>query len=164
MKWVHLSSIVAYLQQTLNSLNWCRVSRATSVKGKKRRSYPPFLIHLCQTGLKPHADWRAQRKDQSTQMSTHMCKHPGCASGWPELLAAFPETVGPLEGCLQPSFHLRLNRQTTAITFLTSCKLQSASNSNWKCCKEYIRGLPSQMRRNVGVPQGPSELIRNLVE
>ena len=26
-------------------------------------------------------------------------------------------------------------------TFLTSCKLHSASNSNWKCCKEYIRGL-----------------------
>lgn len=46
-----------------NSLNWYGVSRATLVKGKRGWDNPLFLIHLCQTGPKPHTDWSTQRAE-----------------------------------------------------------------------------------------------------
>lgn len=97
---------------TLNSLNWCGVSRVTLVKGKRGRNYPLFLIQLCQTSPKPHADWNAQCAKTQPK---GLC--PCCAWGRPELLAGFPEAAVPLEGCLQPSFHWFLNRQTTTSHF-----------------------------------------------
>lgn len=98
---------------TQDSLNWCRAPRATLMKGKRGRNDPLFLIQLRWTGPKPHADWSAQGA------KTQLYQHAGIHTAWgqPELLAGFPEAVGPLEGCLQPSFHWLLRRQTTTSHF-----------------------------------------------
>lgn len=73
-------------KNTLNTLNWCRVSRETLVKWKKADI-------ICQ--------FPSPADDPAAQRSTSAPAGPGEARAAPGV----PDAAGPLEGCLQPSFH-----------------------------------------------------------
>lgn len=79
---------------TLNTLNWCGVSRETLVKRKKGEMICHFLSVYVRQLPSP-------AEDPTPQRSTSAPAEPGDARAAP----GFPEAAGPLEGCLQPSFH-----------------------------------------------------------
>lgn len=122
---------------TLNSPNWCRVSRAILVKGKKGRNYLPFFTHLRQTGPEPHGAPRPSSTEERLGSPARIPAGPGEVRSCSLPSRSLPGHYRCV--CRRPAAGLGLPDHR--FTFPTRCKFHAASNRNWKCCKVCVGGL-----------------------